>query len=245
MSSHFEPGGHMNRKIFVPVIMSAFLLVTACSHKKDEKKQESMDPVASYSTPVTQEGLDKMTEEWPEPSKAAINSLTAKYGLPAAVTEEMVVWNDTGSFKRSIVYKEQVDHQFPIQHSDVLVQTVNYRVPLDKVERVSKFSGSILIDRTKGELSARNDKEEMNILALNLADKIIRGEKTVEQARREYSKNAEAFAAGTSNNLMSSLNFDSKGNTSDPDTMMQSQSEKQPVMRKTIEAEEVEKVIVE
>ena len=234
----------MKNRFLVPAVMSAFLLLTACSHKKDEKKQ-SIDPVASYSMPVSQEGLDQMTATWPEPSRAAITSLNSKYGLPSAVTEDMVVWNNTSPFKRTIVFKEEVNHSFPVQHSDVLVQTVNYRVPLDKVAALAKFDGSLLIDRTKGELSARNDKEEINILSLNLADKIVRGEMTVEQARREYSKNVEAFAAGTSSQLISGLAFKTEGNTQDPDTMMQSQEAGQPKIRKKIETEEVQEVIEE
>lgn len=234
----------MKNKFLVPALMSAFLLVTACSHKKDHKKT-SMDTASSYAMPVTQEGLDQMTATWPEPSRAAITSLNSKYGLPGAVTEEMVVWNNTSPFKRTIVFKEEVSHSFPIQHSDVVMQTVDYRIPLDKVASLSKFDGSLLIDRTKGELSARNDKEEMNILSLNLADKIVRGEMTVEQARREYSKNAEAFAAGTSSQLISGLAFKTEGNTQDPDTMMQSQEADRPGVRKTIETEEVQQIIEE
>lgn len=234
----------MKNRFLVPAVMSAFLLVTACSHKKDDKKK-SMEPVASYSMPVSQEGLDQMTATWPEPSRAAITSLNSKYGLPSAVTEDMVVWTNSAPFKRTIVFKEEVNHSFPIQHSDVVMQSVDYRVPLDKVAALSKFDGSLLIDRTKGELSARNDKEEMNILSLNLADKIVRGEMTVEEARREYSKNAEAFAAGTSSQLISGLAFKTEGNTQDPDTMMQSQESSQPTMKKTIETEEVQQVIEE
>lgn len=228
----------MNKKMLVPAVMSAFLLVTACSHKKDDKK-EAPQTAESFATPVTQEGLTKMTETWPESSKTAISSLTAKYGLPSSVSEDMVVWTSSAPFKRSIVTKEEVNHQFPIQHNDVLTQSVDYRVPLDKVTALSKFDGSIMVDRTRGEISARNEKEEMNILALNLADKIVRGEMTVEQARREYSKNAEAFSAGTSGPMLTSLNFSSQGTTSDPDSMMQSQSESQPVIKKIKQSEEV------
>ena len=232
----------MNRKLFLPAVLSVLVGMTACSHHKEDKKS-SQDETASYATPVTQEGLDKMTAEWPEASRSAITSMTGKYGLPSAVTEDMVVWSTSAPFKRSVIFKEEVNHQFPIEHSDVLMQTVDYRVPADKVSQLTKFDGSLLIDRTKGELSARNDKEEMNILSLNLADKIVRGEMTVEQARREYSKNAEAFAAGTSSSLISALNFSSRGDTSDPDTMMQSQQSGQPVIRKTKQSTEVQEVI--
>ncbi len=235
----------MKNGFLVPVVMSAFLLVTACSHKKYDRKQNMESEGSAYSMPVSQQGLTEMTKEWPESSRAALTSLNSKYGLPSAVTEDMVVWNNSSPFKRTIVFKEEVNHQFPIQHSDVLAQTVDYRVPLDKVSALSKFDGSLLIDRTKGELTSRNDKEEMNILSLNLADKIVRGEMTVEQARREYSKNAEAFSAGTSSQLISGLSFSSEGNTQDPDSMMQSQEAGQPVLRRTIETEEVQQIIEE
>lgn len=230
-------------KFIASFALSGVLMLAACSHHKDEKRSESME-TASYSTSVTQEGLDKTVESWPESSRSAIQSLTSKYGLPTSVTDEMVVWNNTSPFKRSVVYKEEINHQFPIQHSDVLMQTLDYRVPLDKVSELSRFDGSLIIDRTKGELSSRNDREELNILAFNLADKIVRGEMTVEKARREYSKNAEAFSAGTTNAMLTGLNFQTEGSTSDPDSMMQSQESKEDSsIKRTFQSETVEEVM--
>lgn len=235
----------MKRKILMGAMMSAFLVTTACSHKKDDKKKE-MSSETVMSTEVTQEGLDRVTKEWPASSKSAIKELTNKYGLPAAVTEDMVVWTDSKPFKRSIVYREEINHMFPIQHSDVLLQTLNYRVPLDKVSDLSRFDGSLIVDRTKGELSARNHRQEMNFLAFNLADKIVRGEMTVEKARREYSKNAEALMSGTTNKMLTELDFKTRGNTSDPDTMMQSQEARQDSsIQRQPEAEAVDVIIIE
>jgi uncharacterized protein YcfL len=230
----------MLKKWLAPAFITTLLIVTGCSSHKSEKKEKVAE--ASVPAPVTQASLSRLTETWPQSSKAAIASLTAKYGLPTSVTEEMVIWSNTVPFKRSVVYKEEVTHQFPMQHSDILLQTVDYRVPKDKVAQLSKFDGSLIIDRTKGELSARNEKEEMNILALNLADKIVRGQLSAEQARREYSKDADAFAAGTSSQLITGLNFKTVGNTSDPDTMMQSQEAKGS-KSKAFESNTVDKVI--
>lgn len=216
----------MKKKILVPAMLSVLVAVTACGHKKDSKKKHEanrQDLSAVISEPVSQEVLEEITAKWPAPSKEAITAMKTKYGNPSSVTEDMVVWNQTEPFSRTVVYKEQINHLFPVQHTDVLMQTVSYRVPLDKVGRLAEFDGSLIIDRTKGTISARNNKEEMNILALNLADKIIRGEISVEQARREYKSNAEAILAGRSNPLVSKLRFKSSGNTSDPDTLMQSQ----------------------
>lgn len=234
----------MFKRILAPAVMSSILIVTACSHRKEEKKKHTSD-ISAYSMPVTQDVLDKVTDSWPAPSKSAIKSLTEKYGLPAAVTDDMVVWNNTQPFKRSIVYREEVNQMFPMQHSDVLQQTVDYRVPLNRIDDLSRFDGSIMVDRTKGELSTRNDREEMNILSLNLADKIIKGEKTVEEARREYSKDAESLAAGTTSPIVSSLLFKPESGTGDPDTMIQSQESMKEgkTIKKTEESKQVEEVL--
>jgi hypothetical protein len=56
-------------------------------------------------------------------------------------------------------------------------------VPPEKVDELVQFDGSLLIDRTRGELSARCDSEEANILALNLAHEIIAGARDVKSAR--------------------------------------------------------------
>jgi hypothetical protein len=236
----------MNHKMLVPVLSAGILLLSACSsYKGKENKKAEQEATAAKVMPVTMEGVATLTESWPEASKAAVNAMNAKYGVPASASEDMIVWNNTAPFKRTIVYKEEINHLFPMQHKDILQQVVDYRVPLDKVAALSKFDGSLIVDRTKGELSSRNETEEMNILALNLADKIVKGEMTVEKARREYSKNAESFAAGTSSPMITSLNFSTSGNTSDPDTMMQSQTEDQPAVRKTEEAEEFKQIIEE
>lgn len=235
----------MFKNVLMPAMLSGLIALTACSSHKEKEKSSDMDETASFAMPVTQEGLTKSTEGWPEASKAAISAMTAKYGLPAAVTDEMVMWTSSAPFKRTIVFREEVAHQFPIEHSDVLMQTVDYRVPLDKVSQLSKFDGSLIIDRTKGEISSRNDKEEMNILALNLADKIVRGEMTSEQARREYTKNAEAFATGSSGLLVTALTFSTRGTTADPDVSMQSQKEGQPSVKKSHHSKEAKQVIEE
>jgi hypothetical protein len=233
----------MKKNIIIPVTVG-LLALGACSHreKKDEKKEVKTSKSMSYKEPISQEVINEVTATWPDSAKSATNGLIEKYGLPSTVSDDMIVWNNTAPFKRSIVYREEVNHQFPIQHADVLEQTIDYRVPKGKIEELARLDGSLLVDRTKGELSARNDREEMNYLALNLADKVARGDMTVETARMEYSKGAQALAAGNSNDYLTGLNFKMEGNTSDPDRIVQPASGK---MKKTIEAQEVRKVIEE
>ena len=234
----------MKSSLVASAFFSTLLVVSACSSNKKEEKKKAKEEVTSYSMPVSKEGLTKMTENWPKPSKSAINDLIAKYGLPNSITEDMVVWNNTPPFKKSIVYREEVLQQFPHTHSDVLQQTIDYKVPMDKIDEVSKFDGSIMVDRTKGEISTRNDKEEMNILVLNLTDKIIKGEMTPEEARREYSVNAESFSAGNTTRIVSELSFKPQKNTSDPDIMMQSQQAPTNSMEKEkVESDDVDEAM--
>jgi hypothetical protein len=111
-----------------------------------------------------------------------------KYGQPDEVTAMRLVWHDNGPWKRTIVTKEETDHAFPMPHKDVLEQVIDYRVPTDKVDDLAKYDGSVIVERTKGELSARCDKEEANYLALNLANDVATGKKSPADAREQYAE---------------------------------------------------------
>lgn len=144
--------------------------------------------------------------------------MVEKYGEPAESTPTMLVWNNTGPFKRTVVYKEEVDHDFPMPHKDVLEQFVNYQVPADKFDELASFDGSVIAERTKGEMSARCDKEAANILALNLADDVIKGKRSVEEAREFYENTMMEMLQGNKPAYLQKLQFDaSKGNVGDSD----------------------------
>jgi hypothetical protein len=130
---------------------------------------------------------------WPAKSQEAARFMIDKYGQPNEQTPTMLVWHATGPWKRTILYKEEVPHDFPKPHTDLLEQFIDYRVPVDKYDDLAEYDGSVIAERTKGEMSARCDKEAMNFLALNLADEIVRGVKSAQQARAEYAKQAMAF----------------------------------------------------
>ncbi len=127
---------------------------------------------------------------WPDKPMEVANAVIKKYGAPDEATATMLVWHDNGPWKRTVVYREEVAHDFPKPHTDIVQQFIDYKVPPDKFDELAAYDGSVIVERTKGELSARCDKEEMNFLALNLAVDIIEGEKTVDEARATYADNA-------------------------------------------------------
>lgn len=125
-----------------------------------------------------------VVDNWPTQSRRMARQLMAWYGLPSEVSESMAIWYGNGPWKRTVVHRNGVDHNFPVAHADILEQTVSYRVPMGALENLMKFDGSIVVDRTRGELTAWCHNEAMNMILLNLAHDIVQGEKTPEEARK-------------------------------------------------------------
>ncbi len=129
-----------------------------------------------------------MISGWPAKTQEVATTMMAKYGAPNEVTGTMLVWNNNGPWKKTIIHKEPVQHNFPMAHLDLLEQFVDYSVPADKYDELALYDGSVVIARTVGEMSARCDKEEANFLALNLANDVATGKKTAEDARPYYAR---------------------------------------------------------
>lgn len=138
----------------------------------------------------------KILEGWPEHAATAAKKVIAKYGLPNEATPTRVVWFNNGPWKRTTITPEEFDHDFPMTHKDVMLQTIDFKVPADKFDELARYDGSVVAERTKGELSAFCDKEEANFLALNLAHDLIEGKRDVEGARKFYGDTIQAFMKG-------------------------------------------------
>ncbi|WP_157937179.1 hypothetical protein [Geodermatophilus chilensis] len=90
---------------------------------------------------------------------------------------------------------DEVLHHFPTPHTDYFTQYVDYPVDADKASELVAFDGSVIIDRTAGQIGAR-DHEAFNTLTLNLAVEIIQGGRSVEDARGLYAETAAAYSMG-------------------------------------------------
>ena len=205
----------MSHKFLTVICMTCFIFALGCTTRNEPDKNRKIHH-SGYSIPVNEKSVAENITGWNKASKTAAEQMISKYGLPSIASSEMLIWYNTGPFAQTVVYQQAVPHSFPIPHEDVIQQTIRYRVPRDKIDDLSELDGSLVVDRVKGELSARNDKEEMNYLALNLADKIVRGEISVEEARVEYLNSTKEFSSGTTNRYLTKLNFKTEGNTADP-----------------------------
>ncbi len=176
--------------------------------KNHDMKKVSMDKGNSMMPDI---------KEWPEASRMAVEEITGKYGKPDGITEDELIWWNKGVWKKISINKKETKHSFPIEHTDMMQTTINYKVPEDKMDDLGKFDGSVTFDRTQGTISARCDKEGNNFLALNLANDIITGKQTVEQARKAYGDIVKEKMNGQNPEYMQKLSFTPPGNTADPD----------------------------
>lgn len=155
---------------------------------------------------------------WSQASRMAAEEMQRKYGAPDEVTPTMLVWHDNGPWKRTVISRDETPHSFPAPHPDVMEQVIAYRVPPEMFDELARYDGSVIVERTKGEMSARCDKEGANFLALNLAHEIATGRRTVEGARRMYAEQIMAMKAGRPAPYTERLMFQPPADGRDPDT---------------------------
>jgi hypothetical protein len=165
-----------------------------------------------------QHTVQAIIENFPEMSKKSALQMIDKYGLPNEAIPSRLIWYNNGSWKRTIVYRDEIPHNFPQPHTDVLEQFIDYKVPPEKFSELARFDGSVIAERTKGEVSARCDMEPANFLALNLMHEIVTGKLTAEQAREIYSEQTAAFVMNRPAPLVEGLRFHPQpGETGDTD----------------------------
>jgi hypothetical protein len=172
-------------------------------------------PTAAAATSMDQ--VTHMIQGWPDSSQKAAKAMLDKYGTPNSASDRELVWYDNGPWRKTIVFRDVVRHNFPTPHDDVLLQTIAYRVPIGKFDALQKFDGSLIADRTKGELSSRCASEETNILALNLANDVVTGKRSASDARSAFAKTLELQMAGKTSPALGKLQFKEKVDTADPD----------------------------
>ena len=136
---------------------------------------------------------DQAIAKWKPTPQDVAKKMLAKYGQPQEVTANRLVWHNNGPWKYSELVNEEIPHDFPMPHKDALYQAISYKIDPDKADELLEYDGSIILERTKGEIAARCDKEDANFLAINLANDIATGRRSVDDARRFYAESITAM----------------------------------------------------
>jgi hypothetical protein len=165
---------------------------------------------------------------WPEDSREAAKLVIDKYGEPDEATDSQLTWHRPGPWKRVVATKAYFDHNFPAPHIDAVESFIDYRVPVGKFDDLAAFDGSVIVERTAGEVSARCHDEQANFLALNLMHDIVTGAKTVDEARDYYAKEFADYRRAKPTPYMEKLRFrPADGDAADPDARLLSDEDLQ------------------
>ena len=198
-------------------VVAASMLLALASAPFEATADPQVRTQAAPAAVADRAYVDQVLAGWPARPRLAAYRTIDKYGLPQEATPMRLVWHDNAPWKRTVVLGKEIPHAFPRLHMDFIVQTIDYHVPADKSDELIAFDGSVLIDRTAGELSARCDMEEANTLTFNLAHDIVTGEKDADAARRAFGQAEVEFLLGKPPAIMTALQFKSPERSADPD----------------------------
>jgi hypothetical protein len=161
----------------------------------------------------------EIIRQWPQESREAAKLVIDRYGEPDEATETLLTWHKPGPWKRIVASKAFYSHNFPAPHIDAVESVIDYHVPVEKFSSLAEFDGSVIVERTAGEVSARCHDEQANFLALNLMHDIVTGAKDAREARAYYAKEFADYRRMQATPYMEKLRFRTgNGGTADPDT---------------------------
>lgn len=189
----------------------------ACTRDNQTPRPSTTELTGGTIQSTSARSWQDVTRNWPDASRSAMKEMVEKYGPPEELTTSQATWGPHGAWKRSVVSRDVVQHDWPSPHADVLEQFIDYRVPADRFDDLAQFDGSVMAERTKGELSARCGGEAGNFLAINLARDIAEGTKTADGARHVYEESMKASKEGNKPEIMKSLSFAPMRATEAPD----------------------------
>lgn len=210
------------KKIKLGILLSLSIGLVSCSTFKKEEQQKTTHPTTTstgvQTRNVNQDAFNRansLTSGWPESSMAAAREMITKYGDPHETTSDSLVWRNIAPFKKIIVHREVYSHRFPLLHQNSLEHVVDYKAPQSRVDRIWRYNGSIVLDRTRGTMSSFAENEAMNILSLNLAHKVLTGNMSADAARIAYGKETLDYLNGKATANTSVISFGGQFNTAD------------------------------
>lgn len=139
--------------------------------------------------------IHEIIEEWDEEPRQIAEETMETYDEPDEAVPSRLIWHhgEDAPWKRTELFRDPVPHNFPKQHNDHLEQAIDYHAPPESYDCVARFDGSVMLERTKGEVSARCDIEGANFLAVNLTHELITTDMSVKAARRTYGEEMVTF----------------------------------------------------
>jgi hypothetical protein len=145
----------------------------------------------------------RIVQDWPEYSRDLAAMIIFKYGPPDRMETSRLTWAGKRPWKQIVVFRDALDSS----RWNGLQQSIGYRVPPARRRALGAFDRGVSYDSGKRELVVRTDDESTNCLALNLADEVIRGRRSPENARAFYDRTLSVSFSGKNSAYMRRLRF--------------------------------------
>lgn len=186
------------------IVILTFALTGCAMSKKNPAQNDQGTSGSQQNQSVQTENKDaeafnrasSLASGWPDSSIQAAKEMLSRYGEPTETTSDSLIWRNVAPFKKILVHKEVNSSRFPLLHQNALEHVVDYRAIGTKVDDIWNYNGSIVLNRTKGEMSAYGENEAMNILSLNLAHDVITGRYSADAARIMFGKETIDYMNG-------------------------------------------------
>jgi hypothetical protein len=116
---------------------------TAATGAMSAAKSQTVGGAEEHPSPTVVDAhtIEAITAGWPKMSKSAANEIIQKYGRPNEAIPSRLIWYTNGPWKRTVVYRHEIPHNFPQPHTDVVEQFIAvHRLPraAGEVQRASE-----------------------------------------------------------------------------------------------------------
>lgn len=214
----------MKRKIHKGQVVATLLVSTTAASVAWTQIQSNKvtTPPMTMSSRADEKMVSNIIDKWMDEPKKAAETMIKKYGQPNEASATHLTWWGNGPWKWTKVENVEIPHKFPAPHHDLLQQAIDWKIEPKWFTAIAEYDGSVIVERTRGEVSARCDKEEANFLALNLTHDIVSGKRSAENARAFYAETIKQLMANKLDAqhkpYLSGLMFERKMEmTNDPD----------------------------
>ena len=146
-------------------------------------------------------------DRWTPAARTAARAMIERYGPPQEISSFELRWDGPLPWKRIVIQNEP---QSPLE------EVAAYAFPADKAAALDRFPHGLRVYAAEGALGARNRREALNFLSLNLADDIATGRTTPEDANRIFIRTVRLQEAGKSSPYMNRLLFRGPGQVIPP-----------------------------
>ncbi len=149
---------------------------------------------------------EAVTESWSDYSRLQAARLMEKYGPPDKVGHAELVWSGRAPWSSIRVWDVTPYYDSSLGDPN-LEQAVYYPVIPGQRGALKALPGKVRASRDGTELSARGASEPANLLSINLAEEVLSGRRTPEEAADFHESTLDLSVSGKSSPYLERLLF--------------------------------------